>query len=254
MAQNSNQKRVERKSKSDRNMNRAVILLIAGLIAEWYLLMVDRYYVRGGSAMVKWLEYFKWMRWAGLGILAAGVALILLRDRKSWFAHLGAAVAGVGAFLSFTSFLMPFYFPTNVTVLCVFVPVVLVLGIIYLFYQAEFSVQATALTVALFALVFRSRSSTPLVKGFAIFAIAACAALLVCTLLIRKNSGAVRLNGKELRLFPAKMNYTLTLGVLAACIVLVFAALFSADIAFYAVWALAIGAFVLAVNYTIKLM
>ena len=42
--------------------------------------------------------------------------------------------------------------------LCVAVPVLLLLGIIYLFYQAEFSVQATELAMALGAVVLLGRS------------------------------------------------------------------------------------------------
>ncbi|MBE7003869.1 MAG: hypothetical protein E7425_06240 [Ruminococcaceae bacterium] len=255
MAQNSNEKRMERREKSDRNMNRAVVLLITGLVAEWYLLMADRYYARGTvTQMLGWYDYFGVMRWAALGVFAVGVALLMMRAQKRWTKWLGGALAVVGAFLSFTSFAMRHYFPTSVTVLCVLVPVLLILGIIYLFYQTEFSMQATALAMALFALVLLSRSGTTMVKVCAVLAILGCAALLAVTLSLKKNGGKLVLKGRDLRLFPASMDYRVTLCVLAACIVLVVLAFAVPAVAFYATWVLAVGAFVLAVYYTIKLM
>ena len=255
MAQNTNDRRAERRERSDRNMNRAVILLIAGLIAEWYLLMADRYYARGNiTQMMGWYDYFGVMRWAGLGILAVGVVMLLARSKKRLLTTFGGILAGLGGFLALTSMAMRHYYPVSVTVLCVFVPVVLILGIIYLFYQAEFSIQATALAMALFALALLSRSNTLTVKLCAILAIIGSGALLACTLLFKKNGGTLKLKGRDLRLFPANMDYRITLGVLALCVALVLIALIVPAVAFYATWALAVVTFVLAVYYTIKLM
>ena len=47
MAKN-NDKRAERMARSNRNVNRAITVLMAGVIAEFYLLMVNNYYVKGG--------------------------------------------------------------------------------------------------------------------------------------------------------------------------------------------------------------
>ncbi len=255
MAKNSNEKRAERRERSERNMNRAVILLIAGLVAEWYLLMADRYYARGTiQQMLGWYDAFGWLRWVGLAALAAGIALLALREKKSWFANLGRFLIGVGGFFAFTSICMRHYYPISVTVMCVLVPVLLILGIVYLFYQAEFSVQATALAMALGAIVLLSRSSTRAVKLCAVLSLLGIAVLVAGTLLLKKNGGVFKTGDKLLRLFPANMDYRLTLGVLALCFALTLVALFVSAAAFYAVWALAIVAFVLAVYYTIKLM
>lgn len=255
MAQRSNDKRVERRERSDRNMNRAVILLIAGLIAEWYLLMADRYYARGTVKQVlKWYDYFGVMRWIGLGVLVLGVVLLALRGEKKWLQVLGGALAGIGVFFAFTSQAMRLVWPTSVTVLCIFVPVLLILGIIYLFYQAEFSVQATALAMALFALGLLARSGTRRVKLCAVLALLATAALLFCAYTLKKNHGVLKLKDKTVRLFPADQDYRLTFGILVLCLALVLLAMFVPAVAFYATWALAIVAFVLAVYYTIKLM
>ena len=133
MAQNNNDKRAARREKSDRNMNRAVILLTAGLVAEWYLLMVDRYYARGTiSQVVAWYDYLGVMRWVALAALAVGIVLMFLRGQKPWVAKTGGVLTACGVFFAFSSVVMRHYYPVSVTVLCVAVPVLLLLGIIYL--------------------------------------------------------------------------------------------------------------------------
>ena len=255
MAQKSNDKRLARREKSERNMNRAVVLLIAGLVAEWYLLMADRYYARGTiKQMLGLYDFLGAMRWIGLPVLVAGIALLALRAKKSWFGWLGGLLAGVGGFFAFTSFAMRHYYPTSVTAMCVLVPVLLILGIVYLFYQAEFSVQATALAMALGALVLLGRSGSGAVKVCAVLALIGIAALFVCARQLKKNGGVFERGDKKLRVFTVNADYRLTLGVPALCFVLVLAALFAPVVAFYATWALAIVAFVLAVYYTIQLM
>lgn len=255
MAQNNNDKRAAHREKSDRNMNRAVILLTAGLVAEWYLLMVDRYYARGTiSQVVGWYDFLGVMRWAALAVFAAGVGLLLLRARKAWFMRAGGILAAVGGFFAFTSFAMRHFYPISVTVMCVLVPVLLILGIVYLFYQAEFSVQATALAMGLGALVLLGRSGTTAVKACAILAILGICALIVCTAVLRRNSGVLTFRGKKQRVFEANTDYRLTLGVPGLCLALVAAALVVPSVAFYATWALGVAAFALAVYYTIKLM
>lgn len=236
-------------------MYRAVVLLIGGLVAEWYLLMADRYYARGTAhQMLNWYRYFGVMRWIGLAALVAGVALLLQKEKKTKMTRLGTALTAAGAFFAFSSFAMRLAVPTSVTVMCVFVPVALILGIIYLFYQAEFSVQATALAMALFALALLSRSTSKLVMIFSGIALVATAALLALTLMLKKNGGLLKAGGKKLRVFPANTDYRLTLGVLALCLALVLVAMLIPGVAFYATWAMAVVAFVLAVYYTIKLM
>ena len=174
MAQKSNDKRIARREKSERNMNRAVVLLIAGLVAEWYLLMADRYYARGTvTQMLGWYDFFGVMRWIAL---------------------------------------------------------------------------------ALGALVLLGRSGSTAVKTCAVLALIAIAVLFVCGCVLKKNEGVLTLGGRKMRVFSTSADYRLALGVPALCFVLVIAALAVPTIAFYATWALAIVAFMLAVYYTIKLM
>ena len=251
MAKNNKDKRTARREKSERNMNRAVLLLTCGLIAEWYLLMVDRYYARGTiSQFITWYDVLGVLMWVGLAAIAGGAVLLALRARKAWFCKTGAALVFGGGFFTVTSVLMRRFYPSGVTAMCVLVPVALLLGIVYLFYQAEFSVQATALAMGIAALVLLGRSGSTTVRACAVVALAGIAALLACVCLLKKNGGS----WKQTRVFAANADYRLALAVPALCFVLVLAALFVPAIAFYATWVLAVAAFALAVYYTIKLM
>lgn len=255
MTQDMNKKRAARIKKSERNMNRAVILLTAGMVAEWYLLMADRFYARGTvSQVIGWYDYLGVMRWIGLGMAAAGGALLALRGRAPWMKGAGGVLAGVGSFFAFTSISMRHYYPTSVTVMCVLVPVLLILGIVYLFYQPEFLTQAAALAMSMGAVVLLGRSDTAAVRACAVLALIGSAMLLAGALLLKKNGGIWTHGGKQPRVFAANADYRLTLGVPALCIVLVLASLFVSVVAFYAAWTLGIVAFALAVYYTIKLM
>ncbi|MBQ7713581.1 MAG: hypothetical protein IJT71_01685 [Oscillospiraceae bacterium] len=255
MAQNTKDRRAARREKSERNMNRAVILLIAGLVAEWYLLMVDRYYARGTiDQVVGWYDFLGVLRWVALAAFAAGLALLALRGRPAWVARLGGVLAGAGGFFAFTSFAMRHYHPVSVTVMCVLVPVLLVLGIVCLFYQPEFSAQAAALAMGIGALALLNRSGSAAVKTCAALALCGVAAVFAAALALKRNGGVWKHGGKETRVFPANADYRLTLGVPALCFALVLAALFAPAVAFYAAWALAAAAFALAVYYTVKLM
>ena len=255
MAQNKVEKRAAGREKSERNMNRAVTLLTTGLVAEWYLLMADRYYARGTvSQMLAWYDYLGVMRYVALAVLLAGGVLLSMRARGPRFARVGGILAAAGGFFAFTSFAMRHFYPTSVTVLCVLVPILLLLGIVYLFYQAEFSVQATALAMALGAAVLLGRSGTAAVKACAALAACGVTALLLCTLAAKKNGGALRLGKKTVRVFAPKTDYRLALGVPALCLAAIAAAFAAPTAAFYATWVLGVAAFALAVYYTVKLM
>ena len=255
MAQNANNKRNERRERSDRNMNRAVVLLIGGLIAEWYLLMADRYYARGTiSQTLAWYDYLGVMRWVSLAILIGWLAMMYLCKQKPMLVKTGGVLACAGAFFAFSSVAMRHYFPTSVTILCVLVPVLLLLGIVYLFYQGEFSVQATELAMALGAVLLLGRSGSMAVKVCAGAAIVGIAALLACTLNLKKNGGVMKLSGENVQLFGVKADYRLALGVPVLCLAAVLVTLAVPMFAFYTTWVLAIVAFMLAVYYTVKLM
>ena len=82
MAKN-NDKRAERMARSNRNVNRAITVLMAGVIAEFYLLMVNNYYVKGGVGQVlTMMTVLQVIDYIGCALFGAGLVVWLMR--KKW--------------------------------------------------------------------------------------------------------------------------------------------------------------------------
>ncbi len=251
-----NYKRAEHMGKSDRNVNRALLLLAVGIVAEFYLLMVNNYYVKGGVGQVlTMMKVLEVLSYIGTALFGAGVVFWVMREKWTRFVSWTVWLLGTGFFFTVSSRLMLAVYPQGTKAMCILVPVVMLLGIVFLLYPREFSVEALALTAALMALYLIYRGSgneswTGVVKGCSIFAACAVAALLIAVYKAGGNGGRIG----ALRLVSAGADYTIVYAVLGVCLAVIVAALFIGSIAYYGLWALAIGTFLLAVYYTIKVM
>jgi hypothetical protein len=140
----------------------------------------------------------------------------------------------------------------------VIVPVVMLIGIVFLLYPREFSVQAVGLTASLMAMYLIHRGSGSdtwggIVTGCSILAICVVAVLGVAVFKAGKNDGKLKKLG-DLRIVSQDGDYKLIYAVLAVCALAIVAALAVSSIAYYGLWVLAIGTFLLAVYYTVKMM
>ena len=254
-----NNKRAERMAKSDRNVNRAMILLTVGLVAEFYLLMVNNYFVKGAVGQVlTMMTVLKVLGIAGAALFGAGLVLWLMRKKWTRFAPAAPWLLSIGFFFAVSSQLMLKIYPQGTTVMCVLVPVAMLLGIVFLLYPREFSLQALALTAAMMAmyLIHRGGGSDTwrgLVIGCSVFAALVIAALAVAVSKAGKNGGKLEKLG-DLRIVSVDGNYKLIYAVLAVCVAAIVIALFATGIAYYGLWVLAVGTFLLAVYYTVKMM
>ncbi len=254
-----NNKHTERMAKSDRNVNRAMILLMVGLIAEFYLLMVNNYFVKGAVGQVlTMMTVLKVLGIAGAALFGAGLVLWLMRKKWTRFAPAAPWLLSIGFFFAVSSQLMLKIYPQGTTVMCVLVPVTMLLGIVFLLYPREFSLQALALTAAMMAmyLIHRGGGSDTwrgLVIGCSVFAALVIAALAVAVSKAGKNGGKLEKLG-DLRIVSVDGNYKLIYAVLAVCVAAIVIALFATGIAYYGLWILAVGTFLLAVYYTVKMM
>ncbi len=254
-----NNKHTERMAKSDRNVNRAMILLMVGLIAEFYLLMVNNYFVKGAVGQVlTMMTVLKVLGIAGAALFGAGLVLWLMRKKWTRFAPAAPWLLSIGFFFAVSSQLMLKIYPQGTTVMCVLVPVAMLLGIVFLLYPREFSLQALALTAAMMAmyLIHRGGGSDTwrgLVIGCSVFAALVIAALAVAVSKAGKNGGKLEKLG-DLRIVSVDGNYKLIYAVLAVCVAAIVIALFATGIAYYGLWILAVGTFLLAVYYTVKMM
>lgn len=254
-----NNKHTERMAKSDRNVNRAMILLMVGLIAEFYLLMVNNYFVKGAVGQVlTMMTVLKVLGIAGAALFGAGLVLWFMRKKWTRFSPAAPWLLSIGFFFAVSSQLMLKIYPQGTTVMCVLVPVAMLLGIVFLLYPREFSLQALALTAAMMAmyLIHRGGGSDTwrgLVIGCSVFAALVITALAVAVSKAGKNGGKLEKLG-DLRIVSVDGNYKLIYAVLAVCVAAIVIALFATGIAYYGLWILAVGTFLLAVYYTVKMM
>lgn len=258
MAKN-NDKRAERMARSNRNVNRAITVLMAGVIAEFYLLMVNNYYVKGGVGQVlTMMTVLQVIDYIGCALFGAGLVVWLMRKKWTRFEPAAPWLLCIGFFFAVSSILMLKVYPQGTAMMCVIVPVVMLIGIVFLLYPREFSVQAVGLTASLMAMYLIHRGSGSdtwggIVTGCSILAICVVAVLGVAVFKAGKNDGKLKKLG-DLRIVSQDGDYKLIYAVLAVCALAIVAALAVSSIAYYGLWVLAIGTFLLAVYYTVKMM
>ena len=197
MAKN-NDKRAERMARSNRNVNRAITALMAGVIAEFYLLMVNNYYVKGGVGQVlTMMTVLQVIDYFGCALFGAGLVVWLMRKKWTRFAPAAPWLLCIGFFFAVSSILMLKVYPQGTTMMCVIVPVVMLIGIVFLLYPREFSVQAVGLTASLMAMYLIHRGSGSdtwggIVTGCSILAICVVAVLGVAVFKAGKNDGKLK--------------------------------------------------------------
>ena len=245
-AKKNDPRREARIAKNNRNLNSALTLFTAGFIAEFYLLLINQYFVKGSvDQVVAIAGYLEVMAIVGAAAFGAGVVLTVMRRKWTRF-------AAAGKFFGVSSLLMRRVYPMGTTVMCILVPVLMLLAVVFLLYQHEFAVQAIALTLAIASAVLLNHGSSSmpaLVTAFCWAAMVFVAALLVLTVMLQKHEGSY----KGTVIFPAKTNYALTCAVLVLSIAAIAVSLF-AGLAYYVIWGAAVLLFVLAVWYTVKML
>lgn len=222
-------------------MTGAMKFFVGGCVAELYLLIVRRFYVNGTAVQaIAWDSYLPVFAWIGVAVLALGAVLFMMWKASKKKA-IGLAVAAAGAFLAVSSFLIHWNMST-LTLMTVLVPVVMLLGILWVLYDRECALALTLLAGALVAVwVCRRAGTMMLVKGAAIVYVLILLAVFV---LVKQK--------KLTKLLPAHVDPAPVYAACVISVVAVAAALISTAIAYYALWALAAVIFALAVYYTVK--
>lgn len=234
--------------KRDNSLFGATVFFLAACVAEFYLLALRKYYIHGDVVTEALVWYDRLLVIAGVGavVLAAGVALSVLWKKDERKRLLGWALASLGAFFAIGSILARVYVEPAVTLLSVVVPVLMVLTVIWAFYDRECSVALTALCGTMIILWICRRLFSSLTMGIPVKVLSVVyVALLAGLCYLAKNEKLGKLLPAAADLMPI---YAAT-GLSAAAIVL---SLFSATVAYYAMWVLGIAVFALAVYYTVK--
>ena len=158
-----------------------------------------------------------------------------------------------GVFLGGSALFIKMFYDSALTLLCVVVPVAMLLGILWNLYDRECAWSLTILGTSLIALWVCRRVLNSIYLGTYVRILAAVyiVLLLVAAFLANKADK----NGGRLGKLQVLTAGADPLPVYLACGLSVAAlavALFSSTIAYYAMWALAIVVFALAVYYTVK--
>lgn len=233
--------------KNDNSLFGATLFFLAACLAEFFLLAMRKYYIHGNvNEALAWHDRLLTFAAAGAAVLVLGVVLSVLWKADQRKRLIGWCLAGLGAFFGAGSILIRMYFDSAVTLLSVVVPVLMVLIVIWAFYDRECSVALTALSGTMILLWVCRRLFNSLTLGVPVKVLSVVYVLLLAGLCyLAKNKKLGKLLPPNADLTPI---YT-TAGLSAAAIVL---ALFSAAVAYYAIWVLGIVVFALAVYYTVK--
>lgn len=244
MAKNPNGKSM----KKDNSLFGATIFFLAACLAEFYLLALRRYYIHGDVVTEALVWYDRLLIFAGLGaaVLVLGVILSVLWKANPRRRLVGWCLIALGTFFAAGSMLARIYVEPAVTLLSVVVPVLMVLTVIWAFYDRECSVALTALCGTMIVLWVCRRLFNNLTMGIPVKVLSVVYVILLAGLCyLAKNKKLGRLLPADADLMPI---YAAT-GLSAAAVVL---SLFSAAVAYYAMWALGIVVFALAVYYTVR--
>ena len=165
------------------------------------------------------------------------------RNKKTRF--YGWAIAGLGAFVAAASALV-LWNMSSLTFLSTLVPVIMVLGIVWNLYDRECALSLTLLGISLFMLWVCRRQLTSIYLGtiVKVAVVALIVALIVIAVLTKQ--------GKLTKLLSAKSQPTPVYVACGLSVLALAASLLSTVVAYYAMWALAIVVFGLAVYYTVK--
>ena len=249
-----NPNRDAKSSKRDEPLNGAMKLFLSGCVAELYLLVIRRFYISGTvDQLLACYAALLYLAIAGAVVLAIGLAVALSGKKHPKQARLGWSIFSAGAFLGLSSLMIRLLGGSALTLLCVVVPVVMLLGILWHLYDRECAWSLTILGTSLIALWVCRRVLNSIYPGTyeRILAAVYIVLLLVAAFLANKADK----NGGRLGKLQVLTAGADPLPVYLACGLSVAAlavALFSSTIAYYAMWALAIVVFALAVYYTVK--
>lgn len=246
MAKNPNGKSMKR----DNSLYGATLFFFAACLAEAYLLVLRKYYIHGDivTQALVWHERLKIFIGLGAAVLALGIVLSVLWKADARKRLIGWCLTGAGVFFGGGSLLIRTYQEPAVTLLSVVVPVVMILSVLWAFYDRECSVALTVLSMSMIVLWVCRRLFASLTLGIPV------KVLSIVYILLLGGFCYLAKNGKLGKFFPAKADLTpvyAVSGLSAAAVVL---SLFSATVAFYAIWFLGVVFFALAVYYTVKLL
>lgn len=249
------QKRALRQQQERAALNNIFNVFLLGLAAECYLFIVYRGYVGGSvNSLLVWDKILHAITWVGLALTAAGAAVAVWKRKDAKLRKIAGSAALAGLFLSISGWIMVNFFDTGVVAMCIVVPVLTVLGLIYFLYQHECFLNTLLLAGSLFTVWICGRGLdsywSTLVMICTVAVLVGLVLIILAVAKLQKNGGKFGEN----RIFSADCDYRLIYTVCAVCAALILASLLVPALSFYLVWALVVILFAELAFYTTKMM
>ena len=238
-------------------MNESLVWFSFGCLAECYLLIFRHFYVSGSpTQLIALYGALKYIAFAGIGIFALGAVLLLIFHRKPGTARkFSRILLASGLFLTISSVIMRQVYPNGTTLLCIVIPVAAVLSLLWSVYDRECSYALIILSLTVVALwICRKGINEEYWRAKVLMGAGIYVAVLAVIVLLayRADSHGGRLG--KLQMFPAGTD---CLPIYMACglsVVSLVVAMLSVTAAYYAMWAVVIVIFAMAVYYTVRLL
>lgn len=139
--------------KRNEPMHNALKFFLAGCVAEIYLLVIRRFYVNGtANELLACDAALPYLMAAGAAVAVIGLVLGIVWRQQTKRRWIGWSVFAAGVFLGGSAWMIRTFYDSALTFLCVVVPVVMLLGILWNLYDRECSWSLTILGASLIAL------------------------------------------------------------------------------------------------------
>ena len=250
------QKRAEREQAENQALSRVFTVFLIGLAIECYLFILYRAATSSVNSMLACYRALEWITGLGFIVLAVGAVVGYLKrnDPKLRAAMIWTGAAGL--FLGVSGWIMRNVSNDHMGIIamCVLVPVMSVLALIFLLYQRECFWSSLVMCCALFTVwaVDTTHSGSWHLRVVA-GAIVGAVLVAVAAYLVRKAQAGTGKLGK-FQVCSVECDYRIVYAILAVAFVCVLLAAAMYAICYYLMWALGITLFAELVYYTSKLM
>ena len=152
------QKRTDREKQENQALHRVFNVFLLGLAAECYLFIVYRGYGVGAiDSVLIWDKILTWGMYLGLVMLIGAAIAGYVKRADSRLRTAMTWVGGLGLFLAASGWIITTFFDNHqgVTAMCIMVPILTVLGLVFLLYQHECFLCTAALAGSMFTVWVR---------------------------------------------------------------------------------------------------
>ncbi len=257
--QPNNSKRLEKQRQEQKALTKVYNIFLFGIAAECYFLLMYNQYVHGTVEQVLTMAaIFTWLGYIGAAAFVGGAIMSLIKTLSPVARRIGHWLLGCGAFFAVSSLIIYNIYPAGTIFLCVLVPVLTVLGLVYYLFQREFFLTTVIMGGSIFTLWVCRKGlgtqnwNTKVTLGAAAVLIGLAALAFVTRQVEKKNGHWI--GAPNVRILAPGCPYKLLYLTYLVCFVAIVLAFFFVSTTYYTMWLLGILLFVQAVYYTTKLM